>query len=143
MELANYPIYLTRSLETAKDWLRSKTRGSERCGLLASSKAEKLKAININVRYQPNFVYWFLAEDGDVRSSNALEDTLTEFKVQGLEINWACVAWDADLRLDKSHSKWSHHKLQGGEKWQNINVAANKLYQINATVYCLLELDKV
>lgn len=132
MELANYPIYLTRSLETAKDWLRSKTRGSERCGLLASSKAERLKAININVRYQPNFVHWFLAEDGDVRSSNALEDTLTEFKVQGLEIDWACVAWDADLRLDKSHSKWSHHKLQGGEKWQNINVAANKLYQINA-----------
>lgn len=132
MELANYPIYLTRSLETAKDWLRSKTRGSERCGLLASSKAERLKAININVRYQPNFVHWFLAEDGDVRSSNALEDTLTEFKVQGLEIDWACVAWDADLRLDKSHSRWSHHKLQGGEKWQNINVAANKLYQINA-----------
>ena len=132
MELANYPIYLTRSLETAKDWLRSKTRGSERCGLLASSKAERLKAININVRYQPNFVHWFLAENGDIRSSNALEDTLTEFKVQGLEIDWACVVWDADLRLDKSHSKWSHHKLQGGEKWQNINVAANKLYQINA-----------
>lgn len=131
-EITNYPIFLTRSLDQAKDWLRSRTRGSERCGLLASSKAERLKAININVRYQPNFVHWFLAEDDDIRSSNALEDTLTEFKVQGLEIDWACVAWDADLRLDKSHSKWSHHKLQGGEKWQNINVAANKLYQINA-----------
>lgn len=131
-EITNYPIFLTRSLDKAKDWLRSRTRGSERCGLLASSKAERLKAININVRYQPNFVHWFLAEDGDVRSSNALEDTLTEFKVQGLEIDWACVAWDADLRLDKYHRKWSHHKLQGGEKWQNINVPINRLYQINA-----------
>lgn len=131
-EITNYPIFLTRSLDKAKDWLRSRTRGSERCGLLASSKAERLKAININVRYQPNFVHWFLAEDGDIRSSNALEDTLTEFKVQGLEIDWACVAWDADLRLDKFHKKWSHHKLQGGEKWQNINVPINRLYQINA-----------
>lgn len=131
-ELTNYPIVLTRSLDTAKKWLKSKTRGSERCGLLASSKAERLKAININVRYQPNFVHWFLADDGDVRSSNALEDTLTEFKVQGLEIDWACVAWDADLRLNKTHSKWSHHQLKSGDKWQNIKVLINQLYQINA-----------
>lgn len=131
-EITNYPIFLTRSLDKAKDWLKSRTRGSERCGILASSKAERLKAININVRYQPNFVHWFLAEDGDIRSSNALEDTLTEFKVQGLEIDWACVAWDADLRLDKYHRKWTHHKLQGGEKWQNINIPINRLYQINA-----------
>lgn len=131
-ELTNYPIFLTRSLDKARNWLKSRTRGSERCGLLASSKAERLKAININVCYQPNFVHWFLSESGDVRSSNALEDTLTEFKVQGLEIDWACVAWDADLRLDNTHRKWSHHKLQGGEKWQNINVPVNQLYQINA-----------
>lgn len=131
-ELNKYPIYLTRSLDTAKNWLKSKTRGNERCGLLASSKAERLKAININVRYQPNFVHWFLAPEGDIRSSNALEDTLTEFKVQGLEIDWACVAWDADLRLDKAHSKWSHHRLQGGETWQKINVETNQSYQINA-----------
>lgn len=131
-QLTNYPILLTRSLDTAKNWLKQRTRGSERCGLLACSKAERLKAININVRYKPNFVHWFLADDDDIRSSNALEDTLTEFEVQGLEIDWTCVAWDADLRLDKTHSKWSHHKLQGGEKWQNIHVPANRLYQINA-----------
>lgn len=85
-ELSNYPIVLTRDLAKAKEWLRSHARGSERFGLLASSKAERLKAISINVRYQPDFVHWFLENDTDIRSSNSLEDTLTEFKVQGLEV---------------------------------------------------------
>lgn len=131
-ELENYPIVLTRSLEKAKQWLREHRRGSERMGLLASSKAERLKAININVRYQPNFVHWFLEDDKDVRSSNCLEDTLTEFKVQGLEIDWACVAWDADLRLNKEQTEWQHHYLSGGTKWKCINVPINREYQINA-----------
>lgn len=131
-ELTNYPIVLTRSLDKAKQWLKSHARGSERYGLLASSKAERLKAISINVRYQPDFVHWFLEEDTDIRSSNALEDTLTEFKVQGLEIDWACVAWDADLRLNDDHTKWKHYQLRSGTKWQNINKPINREYQINA-----------
>ena len=131
-ELENYPIVLTRSLDKAKQWLREHARGSERFGLLASSKAERLKAISINVRYQPDFVHWFLEDDTDIRSSNALEDTLTEFKVQGLEIDWACVAWDADLRLNKEQTAWQHHQLRSGTKWQNINKPINQQYQINA-----------
>lgn len=131
-EIENYPIVLTRSLEAAKQWLRDHRRGSERMGLLASSKAERLKAININVRYQPNFVHWFLEDDSDIRSSNCLEDTLTEFKVQGLEIDWACVAWDADLRLNKKQTEWLHHQLRGGTTWQKIEKPINREYQINA-----------
>lgn len=131
-ELVSYPIVLTRSLDDAKKWLKSHARGSERYGLLASSKAERLKAISINVRYQPDFVHWFLEDDSDIRSSNALEDTLTEFKVQGLEIDWACVAWDADLRLNKDRTKWEHFQLRSGTKWQNINKPINRIYQINA-----------
>lgn len=131
-ELANYPIVLTRSLDTAKNWLKQHSRGSERMGLLASSKADRLKAININVRYQPDFLHWFLENDTDIRSSNALEDTLTEFKVQGLEIDWACVAWDADLRLSKDQTSWQHYQLRNGTKWQNINKPINREYQINA-----------
>ena len=131
-ELGNYPIVLTRSLDEAKKWLKSHARGSERMGLLASSKAERLKAISINVRYQPDFVHWFLEDDTDIRSSNALEDTLTEFKVQGLEIDWACVAWDADLRLSKDHTSWQHFQLRSGTNWQNILKPINREYQINA-----------
>lgn len=131
-DLEKYPIVITRNLEMAKKWLRDHARGSERMGLLACSKAERLKAIGINVRYQPNFVHWFLEDDSDIRSSNCLEDTLTEFKVQGLEIDWACVTWDADLRLDKNQTTWQHYQLRSGSKWQNINKAINKEYQINA-----------
>ncbi len=131
-ELNNYPIVMTRSLSTAKQWLRDHNRGSERMGLLASSKAERLKAISINVRYQPDFVHWFLEDERDIRSSNALEDTLTEFKVQGLEIDWACVAWDADLRLSKDHASWQNYQLRSGTKWQHINKPINREYQINA-----------
>lgn len=131
-ELGNYPIVLTRSLDTAKQWLQNHARGSERFGLLASSKAERLKAISINVRYKPDFVHWFLEDDSDIRSSNALEDTLTEFEVQGLEIDWACVIWDADLRLSTEQNAWEHFQLRSGAKWQNINKPINKEYQINA-----------
>ena len=134
--LTKYPIVLTRSLDKAKEWLRNHTRGSERCGILASSKAERLKAISINVRYQPNFIHWFLApvdqDEIDIRSSNALEDTLTEFKVQGLEIDWACIAWDADLRIDPKKKTWDHYQLRSGSHWQRINKKINQEYQINA-----------
>lgn len=131
-ELGDYPIVLTRSLDEAKVWLKKNNRGSERMGFLASSKAERLKAISINVRYKPDFVHWFLEDDSDIRSSNALEDTLTEFEVQGLEIDWACVAWDADLRLSKDGKSWQHFQLRSGTQWQNILKPVNRDYQINA-----------
>lgn len=91
-----------------------------------------MKAISINVRFKPDFVHWYLEDDTDIRSSNALEDTLTEFEVQGLEIDWACVVWDADLRINKQNSKWQHFQLRSGTKWQNINKLENQTYQINA-----------
>ena len=111
---SNFPIVLTRSLETAKQWLRSKNRGNERMGLLASSKAERLKAISLNVKYSPDFRHWFLENNQDIRSSNTLEDTLTEFEVQGLEIDWACVAWDADLRINMAGNAWEHFRSEEG-----------------------------
>lgn len=131
-EIPNYPVYLTRSLDTAKAWLREHHRANERMGLLASAKAERLKAININVRYQPDFVHWFLEDEPDIRSSNALEDTLTEFKVQGLEIDWACVAWDADLRYNSKDNTWNHWQLRSGSNWQRIKKPINQDYQVNA-----------
>ena len=130
-ELDKYPIVITRSLENAKQWLRDHNRGSERCGLLASAKAERLKAISVNVRYQPNFINWFLEDDSDIRSSNRLEDTLTEFKVQGLEIDWAGVIWDIDMPLEDD-GQWHHYYLHGGAKWHRINKAINQEYQLNA-----------
>lgn len=125
-----YPILITRSIDKAKAWLRSTAKGSERYGLLAASTADRLRPINVNVRYKPNEVYWFLNDDSDVRSSNFLEDVATEFQVQGLELDYSAVIWDADLRIE--HGKWKHYSFNGGAKWYNINKPSNQVYQKNA-----------
>src|SRR5690606_33725441 len=97
-----YPIALTRDLDTAKRWLKDHAAGSERYGLLVSSQAARLRPLAIDVRAPMNPVHWFLDDKEDIRSSYYLEDVATEFQVQGLELDWACVTWDADFRFAKS-----------------------------------------
>ena len=126
---ARYPIVVTRDLPTAKDWLKEKARGSERYGIVVSSQAERLKPHAINVRSPMDPVHWFLDNKDDVRSSFYLEDVATEFHVQGLELDWACVVWDADLRAGPSG--WSHHQFVGN-KWQKINKQERQTYLKNA-----------
>jgi hypothetical protein len=112
-----YPIRLTRNLAVAKDWLRQNARGSERYGLIASSEAQRLKPYAIDVRYKINPVHWFLDGKEDVRSSYYLEDVATEFQVQGLELDWTCVTWDADLRY--TEAGWEHWYFEGVQ-WKHI-----------------------
>lgn len=126
---ANYPIFLTRDLEELRDWLKSKRRGSERCGLLASSGAYRLRAEGLNVKAKVDPPVWFLNDPQDVRSSDFLEEVATEFDVQGLELDWAGVCWDADLRY--VDGKWQHWNFKG-TKWQAIKKADRKLYLENA-----------
>ncbi len=125
----NYPIILTRDLSKAKSWLKEKARGSERYGLIVSSQAQRLKPFAIDVKSPMNPVNWFLEGKDDVRSSYYLEDVATEFQVQGLELDWACVTWDGDLRY--SHSEWKTFGFKGN-KWQNINNIERKKYLVNA-----------
>lgn len=124
-----FPIVLTRDLNKAKAWLRSKARGSERYGLVVSSAASRLKPLAIEVRLKPDPVHWFLANKDDVRSSYYLEDVATEFEIQGLELDWACVTWDADFRY--ASGAWQHHSFRGN-RWQRINKDNRKLYKKNA-----------
>ncbi len=125
----DYPIVLTRDLSNAKVWLREKARGTERYGLIVSSQAQRLKPYAIDVKSPMNPVNWFLDGKDDVRSSYYLEDVATEFQVQGLELDWACVTWDGDLRYSKSEWKTFGFK---GNKWQNINHRERRKYLINA-----------
>lgn len=125
----NYPIVLTRDLSKAKTWLKEKARGSERYGLVVSSQAQRLKPLAIDVKSPMNPVNWFLDGKDDVRSSYYLEDVATEFQVQGLELDWACVTWDGDLRY--STTEWKTFAFKGN-KWQNINHPERKKYLINA-----------
>ena len=125
----NYPIVLTRDIKKAKRWLKEKARGSERYGIVVSSQAQRLKPLAIDVRYQIDPVNWFLEGKDDVRSSFFLEDAATEFQVQGLELDWACVTWDGDLRY--SDEGWKTFAFKG-KKWQNILNPERKKYLINA-----------
>lgn len=127
--LADYPMALTRSLPTAKAWLRIHRRGTERAGLLANSNALRLKPEGIFVKARVEPPLWFLAPASDVRSSDALEDAATEFEVQGLELDWTCVAWDANLRRDDS--VWLPMAFRGSA-WQRVNDEARQRYIANA-----------
>jgi len=126
---SRYPIALTRNLSTAKHWIRSRARGTERYGLVASSKAMRLKPHAIDIRVSVNPVHYFLNERDDTRSSYYLEDAATEFQVQGLELDWVCVTWDGDFRFNGSD--WSYHDFRG-KRWQKIKNADNKNYLRNA-----------
>lgn len=124
-----YPIVLTRNFKKAKQWLKDKARGSERYGIVVSSQAQRLKPYCIDVKSPMDPVHWFLDEKDDIRSSYYLEDVATEFHVQGLELDWACVAWDGDFRY--TEEGWNFKSFKGS-KWQNINKADRKLYLKNA-----------
>lgn len=125
----NYPLVITRDLSKAKKWLKEKARGSERYGIIVSSQAQRLKPHAIDVRYPIDPIHWFLDGKEDVRSSYYLEDVATEFQVQGLELDWACVTWDGDFRY--SPEGWKCFSFVGS-KWNNIKKEERKLYLKNA-----------
>jgi hypothetical protein len=124
-----YPIVLTRNLKAGKDWIRARARGSERYGLVASSRAMRLKPHAIDVRVSVDPVHYFLNDRDDTRSSYYLEDAATEFQVQGLELDWVCVTWDADFRFNGSG--WNYHDFRG-DRWCNIANPDNRIYLRNA-----------
>jgi Uncharacterized conserved protein (DUF2075) len=124
-----FPIVVSRDLEATKSWIRTRARGSERYGLVASSKAMRLKPHAIDIRVSVDPVHYFLNGKDDTRSSYYLEDAATEFQTQGLELDWACVNWDADFRF--TGSGWAHHDFRG-DRWCNISNAENRAYLRNA-----------
>lgn len=125
----DYPVFVTRNLHKAKLWVRSQAKGSQRYGLTASSGAKRLRKYGIWVQNKIEATNWFLNGKNDVRSSFHLEETATEFDIQGLELDWTIVCWDADLRFENSDFK---HMKFVGTKWQNIKSADNILYLKNA-----------
>ena len=126
--LYDYEIVFTRSLETAKEWLKKRQRGSRRIGLTASSGARRIKAYGLEVKNQLDEVNWFLNPPDDVRSSFYLEDVATEFAIQGLELDWTCLCWGADLRY--ADERWDYKRFIG-TKWQNINKKRTREYLLN------------
>ena len=128
----NYPIVLTRDMDTARAWLRKQARGTQQTGILVTKVAARFKplAVHILAQDEDNAVHWFLEDKTDIRSSNYLEDAATEIQVQGLELDYACVLWDADMRYEDGI--WNFYKFNGKNKWNPENNKENQKYMLNA-----------
>lgn len=125
-----YPICMTRDLNTAKQWIKKQTEGKNcRYGLIASSQAKRLRAEGIWVECKCKPEKWFLEGKDDIKSSYFMEEVATEFDIQGLEIDYALVGWDADYRYENGH--FECYK-SSGSKWQTINKEDNRRYLKNA-----------
>ena len=124
-----YPIWLTRDLDIARNWLRRVARGSERSGLIASSGADRLRPEGVHMKADVDAVAWFLNDRTDVRSSFYLEEVANEFDVQGLELDWVGVCWDANFRQEADD--WCLYNFRGSS-WQRIKKEERRLYLKNA-----------
>jgi hypothetical protein len=130
-----FPVYVTRNLSEARSWLRGKVRASERCGLVASSGALRLRAHGLELsssfhRDYP-YEYWFLNDANDTRSSFQLEVVATEFEIQGLELDFVGVCWGHDLLWDPTENCWSCRRFVGN-KWQAIKSEPQRRYLTNS-----------
>lgn len=123
----DYPIFLTRDLNIAKAWIKEKARGTERYGMIASSGAKRLRKYGVWVQNKVEAEKWFLNSKNDIRSSYFLEETATEFDIQGLELDWTIVCWDANLRYDKDFEYYNFT----GDSWKNINKDEIRTYLRN------------
>jgi len=124
-----FPIYLTRDFNIAKSWLRKNAKGTERIGLVGSSGGRRLRSIGIDVKNEIKAEDWFLNDASDVRSSHYLELVATEFDIQGLEIDYVCLAWDINFHF--LNGVWNYQNFEG-TKWKGINNEIDKAYLRNA-----------
>lgn len=115
-----YPIVLTRDMEKARRWLHDKVRGSERTGVLITKESARYKPLGVHVLVSDdeNAVHWFLDDKTDTRSSNYLEDAATEIQVQGLELDYTCLLWDADMRYE--NGEWKYYTFSKSSKWKEL-----------------------
>lgn len=123
-----YPLYITRDLSIAKEWLRDRILGNKRVGLTASSGGLRLKPYGINVKEAIDEAYWFLNDETDVRSSYYLEMIATEFAVQGLELDWVGICWDSDLR--RLSNSWDFKNFSG-TTWKKVHKKEDQQYLLN------------
>jgi hypothetical protein len=124
-----FPIRLTRDFNVAKEWLRKNKKGTERIGLVGSSGGRRLRPLGIDVKNEITAEDWFLNDSSDVRSSHYLELVATEFDIQGLEIDYVCLAWDINFNFN--NGEWNYQSFEG-TKWKAINSEIDKSYLRNA-----------
>ena len=127
--IMKYPILLTRDLKKAKQWVKDVSLGTERYGIIASSGAKRLRADGVIVPKDIEVEKWFLNGWEDVNSSYFMEVAVSEFKIQGLEIDYAVVAWEGDFRF--SDGQFTYNKFSGSS-WAKVNNKIDQNYLKNS-----------
>ena len=115
-----FPLLITRSLEDARSWLRERANRA-RCGIVASSRSARLRhyGIETQAEFQSGIDWpkWFLDPPSSIDSSSMLEIAATEFKCQGLEVDYVGLAWSWDML--RSGDNWTVSRLNRGE-WRPV-----------------------
>ena len=103
----DFAMYVTRDLNMAKKYLVDRFDGQEdaRFGILASSRTQRfLPQYGVDSSWpatkRVNFGHWYNRARGEPRAGGNLEEVVTEFGCQGLELDMPLVAWGDDLRWD-------------------------------------------
>ncbi len=130
----NFSVKITRNLNKAKKWVLRQARGNETKGVIASSGAIRLKPEGLFVKNKMSASNYFLNNQDDIRSCHFLEDVATEFDIQGLELDWCLVCWDADYRY--GNNSFEHWEFKG-TKW-NKKGKENKRRYLENTYRVLL-----
>ncbi|MBD1842568.1 DUF2075 domain-containing protein [Cyanobacteria bacterium FACHB-63] len=111
-----FDCYLTRNLETAKNYCRSRYQGQsdKRYGLVASSRSRNLVKYGIRNDYistqKLSIGAWYIDPPDSQTSCCAFDRVVTEFSCQGLELDFPIVGWGDDLIW--SNDTWMMTKPQ-------------------------------
>lgn len=114
--IQNFPIFITRDIEEAKLYVSSRFAGetSKRYGILASSKDQVLPNYGIHNGFQDTKrvknARWYNQDLGLDGSCCNMEEVVTEFGCQGLELDMAIVAWGNDFLWDGK--EWKLRKMR-------------------------------
>lgn len=114
LEAQGYHLRLTRNLEDAKAYLRERYVGDRdsRYGIVASSRDRDLPRFGVNNDYQATkqvkYGPWYGDDESDFdgRSCKCLNECVTEFGAQGLELDATLLAWGTDF--ERHDGKWSN-----------------------------------
>jgi len=114
--IQNFPIFITRELDQAKKYVTERFEGesSKRYGIIASSKDRILPQYGINNGFhetkQVKNAKWYNNNLGEPGSCCNMEEVVTEFGCQGLELDMAIVAWGNDYLWDGT--SWQMRKMR-------------------------------
>ena len=114
-----FPMYITRDLERAKAYVRQRYHGDDeaRYGLIASSRTQSfLPNFGVDTSWpstkRVKFSAWYNEPPGRPGAGGNLQDVVTEFGCQGLELDMPIVAWGDDLVW--VNNAWQAKKPRGG-----------------------------